>query len=116
MLDLLPIMCAAALSLMYEGQVTGVNQLEANRTVLAFSSPVPNNGFIATLQPELWDFTVSLKDRGSTLGSGGVVLFRVAGPPQWLKGQLVQVKINGCADNGMLAALARWNAFAPGAK
>ena len=111
---LLPIMCAAGLSLLYSGEITSVSQLQIGM-VRAFPEEVPNNGFLLQTRPEMWEMGISLKDSGDkgAAAAGGIMWFKITGAARWHKGQLVRVRISACDDDGMLSALESWNAFAP---
>lgn len=112
MAGLIPIMCAAALSLLYSGEITHLSQLQIGQ-LKAFQEELPNNGFLLQTRPEMWEMGISLKDETVSPAGGGIVWFKVTGAPRWRKGQTLTVRISACNDEGMLSALEQWNAFAP---
>ena len=112
MAGLIPIMCAAGLSLMYSGEITSLNHLQIGHE-RAFLQELPNNGFLIQNRPELWEMGIKLDNSQSISMGGGIVWFTQMGSLQWTKGQTLTVHITACADNGRLSALERWNAFAP---
>ena len=111
MFDVLPLMCAAGLSMFYSGQITSTDQLQIGH-LRSFSREVPNNGFILQTEPELWGMSIKM-DNDSALSGGGLIWFQQSGPLRWSKGQAITVHISACEDGGVLAALKNWNAFAP---
>jgi hypothetical protein len=108
---LIPIMCAAALSLFYSGEITSVNQLQVVSST--FPAEVPNNGFILSKQPELWQMGVTLNKSDTQRSTSGIAFFSEMGPVRWKKGQKMTVTVAACDDDGMLSSLQNWNAFAP---
>ena len=112
MAGIVPIMCAAALSLLYSGEVTSLSQLQIGQ-VQAFPEELPNNGFLLQTRPEMWEIGISLKDEQVSPAAVGIMWFKIIGVPQWYKGQTLTVRISACHDEGMLSALQAWNAFAP---
>jgi hypothetical protein len=110
--DFIPIMCAAALSLLYSGEITSMNQLQVAK-LQAFPEEVPNNGFLFQDRPEMWEMGIMLKNENITPAAGGLMWFKVLGAPHWHKGQVLTVRISACNDEGMLSTLQGWNAFAP---
>ncbi len=109
---LIPIMCAAGLSLLYSGQITSLNQLQIAQE-RAFPAEVPNNGFLLEARPEQWEIGIRVENEESSATGGGLLWMKQTGPLRWHKGQTVTVRISACHDDGMYSSLQNWNAFAP---
>ncbi len=112
MAGVVPIMCAAALSLLYSGEVTSVDQQQVSQALM-FPTEVPNYGFIASFRPEVWETGITFKGDGNFPWGSSYTLLRESGPARWQKGKRVIIQIMACEDDGMLSALQNWNALAP---
>ena len=108
----LPIMCAAALHLVFSGEITSVSQMQS-RLAQSFPMVLPNNGFILQPRPEVWEMGITLKNDKDTSAAGGVMWFKENGQPRWMRGKRIMVQIVACEDDGMLTALQSWGALAP---
>ncbi len=109
----IPIMCAAALSVLYAGEVTSTDQLQTGYA-FTFPNELPNDKF--TLKPthEMWQTSVKLQQVGQERAPSGMMFFTEVGPARWKHGQRITVVIHACNDEGMLSTLQTWNALAPG--
>ena len=112
MFDMLPLMCAAAMSVFYSGTITSVDQIKFGQ-LRSFSQEVPNNGFILQPTPDIWGMGIQMKDETAFASGGGLLWFTQKGPAGWYKGQTIRVYISACDDNSMYSALKTWNALAP---
>lgn len=113
MAGVIPIMCAAALSVLYAGEVTNTDQLQMGYA-FTFPDELPNNNFMLKPTAEMWQTSVKLQQVGQERAPSGMMFFTEVGPPRWRYGQRITVVIQACNDDGMLNTLQTWNALAPG--
>ncbi len=113
MAGVLPIMCAAALSVPYAGEVTSTDQLQMGYA-FTFPSEVPNDNFKLLPTAEMWQTSVKLQQVGQERAPSGMMFFTEVGPPRWKYGQRITVVIQACNDHGMLSTLQTWNALPRG--
>lgn len=112
MAGVLPIMCAAALSVLYAGEVTSTDQLQTGYA-FTFPAELPNDNFKLKPTAEMWQTSVKLQQVGQERAPSGMMFFTEVGPPRWKYGQRITVVIQACNNQGMLSTLQTWNALAP---